>query len=606
MRFAPVGILAAVLLGLAATGCGRPPSGHKDETSQNGPKGDPWDAVAKRFRKETDLSACKSALSTLNHELANREGVEKPAALSESAEKSLTGLVPMHDSDREEIHSAAFSPHDPVYIADCFYLRDAARSLAIPGLTPEQLADLGFAWVCRQVYLSPWLIDTGERVVAAALPPVAALRRGSGSALERMYVFLALLQQMGIDGCLIGSPDPGEVGQASALNADRKTVLAGGPARPFWAVGVRIERDKRSAIKLYDPWRGAPYPATLSQLKANPDSYKSWFEDSANFSGITVDDMKQATAFLAIPVNSLSPRMAMLQKKLKDQVDVALAIDPQALRDRFPDPKPAYWNPPNDRFAYGRAARTYLPVEKGGADRTERSPYNIYRGSLEAQLPSEQELTPVELRRAEIEQNKELVGDIKTRIRNYARGVFGAAFLEPPTPRERIQRGQFRDALRLLDETQGEFAKARDRVRLTRDSDQVMHDWVARAVELYGSFGRTGASGDTRAALDEHWKAQGAGLLLDRALGEVGQAEAAYLTALCQHEQAERAQARLEHPGTTNTAPLKEAAGKAWTTALNAWNGYREQHASAHSSWPAGRAEHVATLMARARQLARQ
>ncbi len=158
---ASLGVLIALAVGIAllSTGCGRPPRINDSDEKDTRQKADPWEAAAKRLRKETDLKSCKAALSSLNHELATGEKADKTAALAESDEEALANLVPLHASDREEIRSATFSPHDPVYLAECLYLRDAARSLAIPGLTPEQLADLGFAWVCRQVVLDPWLVD---------------------------------------------------------------------------------------------------------------------------------------------------------------------------------------------------------------------------------------------------------------------------------------------------------------------------------------------------------------------------------------------------------------------------------------------------------------
>jgi hypothetical protein len=598
-------MVGAVLFGLLmlVAGCGRPPTGPRDDKNQVVAKGDPWEAAAKRLRSNTNLVACRAALSSLNQELTNGDKAEKPTSLSAQDEAALTAIVPLQETDRDEIRPAAFTPHDPVYLAECFYLRDAARSLVFPGLSPEQQADLGFSWVCRQVNLNPWLISPGDRILAAALPPAYILRRGSGSALERMYVFIALLQQMGLDGCLIGPPNPGEVGRYSALASDQRSALSGGPARPFWAVGVRLEKGGRSDIKLYDPWRGEAFPAPFSQLKANPESYRSWFQDPANVSGVSTADAKNAMVFLAVPVNALPPRMAMLDKKLDKSVDINLAIDPKALRDRFPDPKPTYWNPPNDRYAYGRTARRFLPLDQGGTDREPASAIRHFDGYFRSQLPDSGKLTPPELRQVELSGNKEVIRDINERIGTVARQAYGMAFLEPPTPRERIQRGQFQEASRVLVERRDDFAKSRDRVRNTPDADQVMREWVAKAAELYR--GLDGGAAAT-AALDEHWRSTAATLLFDRAIGEAGQAQAAYLLALCRHEEAERAQARYEHASTSEAKQkLKADAITAWDKASRAWSGYREQHAAAHAGLT-GQSEQVAMLVNRAKKLARQ
>ena len=121
----------AMVLGLLifAAGCGRPPTGPRDDKNQILDKGDPWQAAGKRLRSDTDLVACKSALSSLNNELTNGDKAEKPKALSAQDEDALAAIVPLHSTDRDEIRPAAFTPHDPVYLAECLYLRDAARSL---------------------------------------------------------------------------------------------------------------------------------------------------------------------------------------------------------------------------------------------------------------------------------------------------------------------------------------------------------------------------------------------------------------------------------------------------------------------------------------------
>ena len=385
--------------------------------------------------------------------------------------------------------------------------------------------------------MNPWLIPAGPNSVeAAVLPSTYVLRRGYGSGLERMYVFLSLLQQMGLDGCLIGPPDAGNKPAGYVVyGPDRRTVITGSPRGPFWAVGVRIGNE----IKLYDPWRGSAFPATLDKLKANPEEYKAWFEDGANVSGVTPEEVKKAAVYLATPVNALSPRMAMLEEKLKAETDVNLAIDPASTRAAFPDPKPTYWNPPTDRFAFGRTARRFLPHEEGGADRTAQGQGQVYALYFRDQVPAGDRAIPAELR-----QNPDVRADVGERFGEYARAAYFIAFLDPPpTPRERLQRGQFRDAARALVERQDEFAKALLRVRNTADADKTMREWAERAVQLYSDLGRVP---NARAAIDDHWKSQGAGLLSDRALAEVGQAEAAFLLALCKHEEAERAQTRLE------------------------------------------------------------
>src|SRR5262249_40598123 len=126
-------------------------------------------------------------------------------------------------------------------------------------------ARLAFAWAVRQVRLWPpaerdaaRLLPHGDRAVV--VPPHLVLRRGWGSAAERALVFLGLLHQLGIDGCLGCLPGARE-----------------GPASP-WACGARAG----DGLLLFDPCLGLPLPgrkpgevATLAEVRAHPELLKA-------------------------------------------------------------------------------------------------------------------------------------------------------------------------------------------------------------------------------------------------------------------------------------------------------------------------------------------
>jgi hypothetical protein len=368
-------------------------------------------------------------------------------------------------------------------------------------------------------------------------------------------------------------------------------VASVAPRGPFWAVGVRIGPD----VRLFDPWRAQPVPVTLNQLRANPDAAKAWFEDKANKSGPTLEDAKKATVYLAVPVNALSPRMGTFEAHLGSELGVRVALDVKALeakRAAFPDPKPTYWNPADDNFAYGRVGRWYLPVDMGGADTNPISPLRLYEASLREQLPATAFAVPG------------LQSDTaKDRLGTAARFVLALAFLEPPNPRERIQRGQFLEAARDIVTKQETFAAGLERL-LSKDADDLVRDWIKAANQVYDALGVARLNGDKSeegalaAQAENLWKQPGAQLLIDRASAEVGRAEASYLLALCKHEQAERLQVRLERVTGPDAAGSKADALDAWKTALAAWRTY-EQLAAAHAGFP-GRAAHGSTLAARA------
>lgn len=585
--------LAAALI--AAAACSKPPLPPLDP-EKTGERPEPWAAAAARLSKDTEPATAKAALGALSTD-AGATGEPLPG-LDAAGLDALAALVPLAPDDREEVRGSAFSAHDPVYLADCLYLRDAAKALALTGLPTDQRADRAFEWVCRQVYLQPWLRAQGGLFEATALPPTAVLRRGFGSGLERAYVFLALAQQLGLEACLIGPPDAGVQdarGSGPRLAYPHRPDVEV-PRGPFWAVGVSAGAD----VRLYDPWRGAPVPLPLSQLKANPDAAKDWFADPGNVSKVTPDDARKATAFLAVPVSALSPRVARFEAKLGAQLGVKLAYDRkalEALRAAFPDPKPAFWNPPGDPFAYGRAARSYVPFEMGGADRGAPGA-RLYEASLRDQIPATAFVLPKEL----------TAPAAVVRLRAVAASLLAASFVEPPNPRERIQRGRFSDAARELVAKQEQYSAGLERLR-TQDAaaqTEQINEWIAATNAAFDKVARAELDKDAAALasaqteVERGWRAAPAQWLVDRASAEVGRAEASLLLALCKHELAERAQVRLAR--TPTDARAKADSQDAWATAVSAWRTY-EQLASAQAGFP-GRAEHAAKLSARAQALA--
>jgi hypothetical protein len=605
-------------------GCQRPPTSVNDANSKAAAhqKTDPWKDAERKLKVGTEYGTCHSALQAVNETLRNDETLPRPTGLTPEAERALSATVPLNPGDLDEIRKWSYSPHDAAYLADCLYLRDVAQIIRITNIPPEKLADLGFAWVCRSVTLEPWLLGDRNDRIAAALPPTAVLRRGSGSALERMYVFLALLQQFGLDGCLVGPENAGMVMTSSALEGGpERKPLPGGPAKPFWAVGVRIG----SEVKLYDPWRGAAFPAYWNAFKANPDAHKPWFGDASNKSRLKPEDLKDARLHLAVPVNAISPRMEMLDQKLKDVLDVRLAVNPTALRAAFPDPKPAFWNPPQDRFAYGRTARLFLPREMGGMDESPPRA-RLYDRYIESQYPNEKVLSdqfdrfqktypgvPIN----EFKFVKE--GLVRSTLGNFDDAFIGSANLRdtrdsrprPPQPREQIQRGRFNDARSYLVKKQEQFILEQSRLRTASSSATVLRGWFTqfRALDasLGGPDGALANQGIMRLWQEGSMPDGAVVLMLSGIAAPLYEAEAAFLLALCKHEVAEEKQTRLEYAPLTgdDAKALKKDADEAWGDARSAWQSYAESSAAIQADIP-GRKEQVKAFLERADKLAPQ
>jgi len=574
--------IAVALVAASLAGCGTPAGSNNDGGTSSGRKVEPWENVASRLRKENDLAACKSALGQLNNELAERTDLPPVPALTPEAEKALAAMVPLTGDDLAEIRGATYTALDPAYVAQCYYMRDAARSLDPSGIPTRDLARLGFAWTCRQVMHLPWMIE--GLGYEPAVPPDFALNRGSGAGLDRMFVFLALLQQFGLDGCLIGS----EAEVAPRFLTLGKSKV---PKGPFWAVGVRLEKD----VVLFDPWRGVELPGTLSQIRANPDLLKPWRDDTAQPWDVSPNEVKSAQAYLTAQMSAFAPRMAVLEQKVQNEAAVRLAVDPAAVLARFQASGVAakWYNPPADPYSYTRVLAKFLPVEEGGQDRdtTLRRAHTHYVRSL---LPGTFEEIPKSLNAAGAE-----------RLRVQMISVYGASFYLPPSPRERIARGQLQDASRDLMQKMLAFGRGIERLRNVEPGEAEKWSEAANAAfdlvnaARYPNPGQTApqpdndpAVVDARSKLEEFWKLSNGvwQLYVDRATAFLGRSEAAYLLALAKHEEAERRQSR-------------GAAGAvdAWREATNSWNSFLEQDGDLRN--PA-RSAHAKSLAARAKQLA--
>ena len=88
---------------------------------------------------------------------------------------------------------------------------------------------------------------------------------------------------------------------------------------------------------LFDPLRGVPVPgptaerpATLAEVKANPDLLKPWTTDGKERSRHP-DQIKASLVFPTVPLSAVSARMATFQVGAGEELDVRAAVDVAAL-----------------------------------------------------------------------------------------------------------------------------------------------------------------------------------------------------------------------------------------------------------------------------------
>ncbi len=576
MTFRSWSLLIGTAVVIAAGGCGRPvppaPVVESDREAEN-----PWAKAVITLRKDTDVGTCRRVLADLTTAASTPGGTGLPATPDEDL-KVLIAALGLKDDEVREIAGAGFTGLDATYLADCFYLRDAAATLEATGLPPAVAAERALAWVCRQVRLVPM----GS---ASPAPATLTLRRGTGSGLDRAATFAAVAQQLELDVVLVGTP---------AANAWPPDVQPGQSlAEPFWAVAVR----DGSELLLFDPIRGLPFPgptpgkpATFADLKANPDLLKPWAADGQGPLP-SADDVKASRVFPTVPLSAVSARMAAFQLA-GDELGVRAAVNwpavAKALEGCGVTPTP--WAPPRFTITPTLGQREYLPMTDGGTavPDPKRSPW------MSDYYPR---LVPYFAPPAGSESG------VAERLVDRFRNTYINAVLET-APREKLQRGQYLDAAQLLVKLRSEFRALSERATGDPARAAAVSDWLTKTNDLYNRFAiarlDVGTPAGEAAArqlaeeIEKKWKEQPVETMISRTLADPIFREATFLLALTKHEQAERAQATAGK----NAAAAADAK-KSWVEANGWWERYLPLAVEQEKRFP-GRTAHAQSLAARA------
>lgn len=383
------------------------------------------------------------------------------------------------------------------------------------------------------------------------------------------------------------------------------------PQAPFWAVGVRMEKE----ILVFNPWNGetAPGPnghvATLKQLKANPDMVKGWFDATFNAGSVSTSE-----PFLAVPISAMATRWAMFESKLTSGVN--LFIDPVAMREAYGQ-NVKFWCPINT-FDYSRCLPSFLPITDGGRDQGQSLDQVLGQYRF-LQFPRSLLTVPPEL------QNQEA----KMLVVGQTSGIYDQAFVSGVTPRERLARGQFFEVTKDLVEKERKFSASATRFLTQQSNTEPLRNFTKALDEAcYAKSRELGKANPDPSVLamaqqnldklmkDNYGVFQ---MLLDSVIGLPASAESTYLLALCKQEMAERFQMRADRVAKaaaaaateSNADPKKLAAvrdgaekaaqkaSEAWAGARDWWTRYESMREAQGKAFP-GRAAHAKSLADRA------
>lgn len=582
------------------------------------------------FRKEVGLKAYRNAIGKFNT-FASRHLERRPEPLTDAQRDLLTNQVGLQEDELAEIGSATFTLLDGHYLDDCFLMRDAVRSLSLYELPPLQQVEKVFAWVMRQVRL-----QAGDR---EPVPAQFVLRRGWGTALERAFVFLDLVNQLSLDGCIVAYPADSS-GQGFAR---------------FWLPGVLVDKD----VYLFDTRLGLPLPspsgqgiATLKEVRTHAAPFQPLALDDKHHYDVTPAQARQAELYLGWSLSALAPRMKFLEGELQPNNKVVLSKDPAPVLPKFkaaagPEVRVRVAAQPGDPKNPLRLLRDFLPPGEGGTDKSNRKigfeialvPFQSLPKAIRRIPPWHQgtvmlnpQITfammfvqfPVPALRKDVEQgaaqkpdalkdrmrrgqdsqkNRDDRQDLRLRLVEYvqtnlSQDFSGQSFdhflLSARSSRDDLLRGRYEEATQQLVESQEQVNVQKVLAQTERDLDRKVDWWSEEVQTVMASakgpeiaqklndlwVGAVAADEDKDSPREPNWLTNGIPpwvLAILRASAEPLGEEATYLLALCKHEQAERAQARFER-GQKNASPAD-----AWKTADGWWEEYLKSYPSGPS-----------------------
>ncbi len=556
---------------LVFAGCKRPPviKSVKVDEKRDTVAASPFRSAMETFRypdnprSPVDWSRFREGLAQLKPYF-EQDNVRLRARLSPAEREFLQKQTEIFPEAMTELDGVTFRDADAHYLDECYLLRDIARSANVVGVTGLARAEHYFGWTMRNVILH-------EQVDRFA-PPAFVLRRGYAGALERAVVFLALLRQAEIDGCIL----------QFAKDADA----------PFL---VGVVDPKTEKLNLFDTRLGLALRGKDQRSILTLDELRSDVSLGAR-SMITADQLKKMTARVVVPLQGLAPRMLELEKGMKPYEAVVLHVDASRLhaviaKAASPTPTTMWTQSAPADLAPSWWLTQFISVKEGGKDIKERALTYVNLSGPSAQVGLN--FVQVNLTQALIPPGAlgTLVALSEDLVNKY-----------DVQPREMYLHGHTDSMIRRL-ERMNKLTKNDLFAGLAEDNQfrTELTEWQKTVRLVYARAGsddaRQRAQGqaemqeiwrkdpvisilldlekDEKTGHEEREKAKPTTLARILAVGlrDFFDFESARMVACVNHERAENAQAAVD-AATKPTAAAKERAAEAWSLAKTSWSSY--------------------------------
>lgn len=284
-----------------------------------------------RDLEEYDLpETFRQMIDRLDQWIENQKPLEgwRIDPLVDTLPAGLRNLIPTLELERMR-----FDQTDGLFLREAVWLSNIANWAHKGAVDPLSQAEGLFDWVVRNIQLeAPPAIAPGTEFVPVYCYPWETLIFGRGTAIDRAWVFVLLLRQLGIDAGLVGLV--------------RRESL-GGERIDMWAVGVLVDKN----VYLFEPTLGVPIPSadgvtvdSRGQLKIRPATLEEAASDPRVLRQLDLperrypvqaEDLKEVVIFVDGSPSYLAQRMFLLQARVAGKLPVVFTAIPSEIAERF-------------------------------------------------------------------------------------------------------------------------------------------------------------------------------------------------------------------------------------------------------------------------------
>ncbi len=269
--------------------------------------------------KSRNTQAHELAAQRLNQYVSRTQAAGKTVVgpLSDDVRKRLEASVPA--ALIPHVESSQFDRPDAAHIDTCFLNRDIVAHVTADLSEPLAKVDAIFEWVVRNVQVLP-----PEELPPTPLMPGVTLIIGVGSELERAWVFLELLRQVGVEGAMIAYTETDPQSKETSY-------------RP-WAPAALVG----DSLYIFDTALGLPLPgpdgkgvATLRQVLDDPQLLHGLDLDAEHPYRIQAAHLENLILLIESTPLYWAPRMKFLQEHLSGRNRLSLSSDLVAIEERL-------------------------------------------------------------------------------------------------------------------------------------------------------------------------------------------------------------------------------------------------------------------------------